>query len=126
LPGGLPASENRLIYIVSVRAARNRVDDRSAGPKDGAWSNAGRFKTTLSNDMENGLAACDQVINNDAAVTPPPNRFGTHDHGAPFAPFFKKMRETYVKLCGKRVIGIVMEALVRPKAFLITPERQPV
>ena len=65
--------------------------------------------------MEYGLARRDQVVCDDTAVTPPPDRLGAHD-GAPMLLTQRaKARETGMKRLGQAVVGIVVKALILPK-----------
>ena len=65
--------------------------------------------------MEYGLARRDQIVCDDTAVAPPPDRLGAHD-GAPLLLTQRaKARETGMKRFGQAVVGVVVKALILPK-----------
>jgi len=59
----------------------------------------------------------EEVIGDDPPMTAPPDSFRTHDRApSPLTPV-QQPRQADVKLGGQRVIGIVVETLVRPEAI---------
>ena len=65
--------------------------------------------------MEYGLTRREQIVCNDTAVAPPPDRLGAHDGASLLLTERAKARETGMKGFGQAVVGIIMKALILPK-----------
>ena len=65
--------------------------------------------------MQYGLTRREQIVCNDAAMAPPPDRLGAHDGASFLLTERAKARETGMKGFGEAVVGIIMEALILPK-----------
>ena len=70
----------------------------------------------MPHDVEDGFAPGDQMVGNDAPMASPPYGFRTHDRAASFAPLTQQVLEARAELFRKRIVGIVVEAVVRPEA----------
>jgi len=66
--------------------------------------------------VEDGFTTGDQIISDNAPVASPPDRFRTHQRTATLAPQREEMLEPNLKLLRKRIVGVVMKALVRPES----------
>ena len=98
------------------RSVRSGIDDGATGLNDSTVRKSGRLQTTRSHYVKNSFPAGDQIIGDDAAVASPPHGLRTHYRTTPFASFIEQMLEAGVKMPRKRIIGVVMEALIRPEA----------
>src|SRR3954453_16257300 len=67
--------------------------------------------------MEYGLARRDQIVCNDTAVAPPPDRLGAHKGAPALLTERAKARETGMKRLSQAVVGIVVKALILPKCI---------
>ena len=69
--------------------------------------------------MEYGLARRDQIVCDDTAVAPPPDRLSAHDGAPRLLTQRAKARETGMKRFGQAVVGIVVKALILPKRIYV-------
>src|SRR3569833_262765 len=71
----------------------------------------------FAENVEDLFASREQIIGNDAAVTPPPHRFRAHDGATPPRAEFQKLLEALMEGLAERVDGVIVEALVLPEAI---------
>jgi len=102
---------------------RSRIDDRPVRLNSGTGSEACRFQTTPSHDMEYRFSLRDQIIGNNPPVAAPPHGFRTHDRAASSGPLVEQVFETRPERRRERVVGVVVETLVRPET--VDVPRQP-
>ena len=75
-----------------------------------------RHDTVFAHQMEYCPSALQQIIGNDAAVTAPPDGFGTHDRAAAVAGEILQPRKAAGKFVGQGVVGIIVKALIGPES----------
>src|ERR1700692_2243707 len=67
-----------------------------------------------SKHMKDGLACRQEIVTDDPPVAPPAHCLRAHDGATPVAREFAQVRETGAKALARRVVGIIMKALVLP------------
>jgi hypothetical protein len=72
-----------------VRSLRSGIDDHPAGLNGSARSEASRLQAARPHDVEDGFAASDKIIGDNAPMASPPHSFRAHDRAAPFASLFE-------------------------------------
>src|SRR6185437_3491979 len=106
-----------------AKSVTNRIDDRSSRLNDRPRRQVRRFQSAFAHDVENGLAVRHEVVGHDAAVASPPDGFRAHDRAAPRASCIDQMVEPGAEALRKRIVGIVVEARIRPETVHVPRQR---
>src|SRR5579883_742024 len=92
---GRPILENSSIVMRFL--IHMRINNHPVRLDDGAPRQVGRLQAALPHNVENSLAAGDEMIGDDAPVAAPPYGFRTHDRAPALPPLFDEMLKAGVK-----------------------------
>ncbi len=92
-----------------------RIRQRAMRARARRGSHLSWFDRSMSHDVKYLPARVEEIIGNDAAVTSPPHRLGTHNGNSVPLPKAHQLFQTLSKLRRRCVIRIVSEALVLPE-----------
>jgi len=65
--------------------------------------------------VEDGFAADEEIVGDDAAVASPPHRFRAHDGAAARVTQLAEFSKAFPKALGRGVVGIIAKALILPE-----------
>src|SRR5207344_86050 len=95
---------------------RCRIGDDAIASNDGGLRELSRLRLALSHDVDHRFARSEKVISDDPAMAAPPHRLGAHDGASLRLAEAAEFQEAGVKSRRRRVVGVIAEILVLPKA----------
>ena len=93
------------------------IGDDAILPDDGGLCQPRRLHLTLAHDVGHGVACGEEVVGDDLAMAAAPRRLGAHDGTAARLAERLKLPKAGPECRRRRVIGVVAEILVFPKAI---------
>src|SRR4051812_29506 len=75
------------------------------------------YDLARSHDVKHLFTGCQEVIGNDPAMTPPPNRLCAHHGAMTHAAELTQSGQPRLKVGAHRVISVVVKALIFPEAI---------
>jgi hypothetical protein len=92
------------------------IGQRPRRPEERRSRHAGRFHVAGAENVQDLLAAGDEIVRDDAPMAAPPDGFGAHDRGACGVTPFAQPREAGVEFLAQSVVSVVVEAGVLPES----------